>query len=211
MNKQQLETKILALGKIKSIVKKEELIQLGATEADIAEFLESGLLDLSTATTYMPVNADFQRWHSLVEVAVKFPQSVVCLASALRFHELTTQLPGKVWIALPEGSPAPLEANLPIEVVYMPESIYAQGIETHILEGIPVKIYNIAKTIVDCFDFQSEIGLDVALEAVEESWRTARCTMSEIRYYAQTRNFDFRTQTDFDEALTNPENIYVFI
>lgn len=211
MNQQELENKILALGKIKSIVKKEELLNLGVTEADITQFLSLGLLNYSTSTTYRPMNADFTEQHTRVEVAVRFPDAVLCLATALNFHNLTTQLPGQVWVAVPPGSPRPIEPDLPIKVIYMPNKIYSQGIETHIIEGIPLKAYSIAKTVVDCFDFRSEIGMDVALESLEESLRTQRCTADEIQYYAQTRNFDYRTQEEFDEALANPNSIHIFI
>ena len=208
---QKLKSIIYSLGERKSVLTETEILAIGANQVQIEKLVDSGVLYPSAKGIYMPENADFQTWHSFVEVAVSFSKGVVCLASALRFHGITTQLPGQVWIALPEGSSYPQDSSLPVKVVYMPESIYEQGIETHIIEGIPVKIYNIPKTIVDCFDFASEIGLDVALEAVEETWRTARCEMDEIMEYAKNRNFDLATKTDFDEAVTNPESIYIFI
>ena len=211
VSSQKLKSIIYDLGEQKSVITEAEILATGASKGEIEKLVQSGVLYPSAKGIYLPENADFTEQHTRVEVAARFPEAVICLASALRFHEITTQLPSKVWIALPQDSPDPDEPSLPIEVVYMPEEIYAQGIETHILEGIPVKIYNLAKTVVDCFDFQSEIGLDVAMEAVEECWRTAKCSLNEIKKYAKIRDFDSLTQADFDEALTHPEKIFIFI
>ena len=114
-------------------------------------------------------------------------------------------------MALPYNVPRPNEKELPIETIYMKPNSYSAGIETHLIEGRKIEIYSLAKTVVDCFEFHTEIGMDVAFEAVEDTIRTKRCTQTELLFYARGRNFDPDVREDFNEAVTNPEKIFIFI
>jgi len=108
------------------------------------------------------------------------PSGVICLLSALRFHKVGTQLPHQVWIAVPRGTRVPRLSHPPLKAVRLSPSMFSQGIERHRLEGHDVRVYSLARTVADCFRFRSAIGLDVALEALKEAWRSGRLNLDEL-------------------------------
>jgi predicted transcriptional regulator of viral defense system len=113
------------------------------------------------------------------------PHGTVCLLSALRFHELTTQAPFEVWLAINGKARTPQEDILPLRIVYMSGQALSAGVEEHQIEGVPVRVYNPAKTVADCFKYRNKIGLDVALEALRDCWRKRRSTADELWHYAK--------------------------
>ncbi len=185
---EELKSIIYSLGERKSVLTEAEILAIGANQVQIEKLVDSGVLYPSAFGIYMPENADFTEQHTRVEVAARFPEAVICLDSALNFNHVTTQIPHQVWIAVKEGSPMPLEPKLPIKVIYMPEPEFNQGVKTYNLEGITVKIYNIAKTVADCFIYEHEVGIDVAIEAMEQVIREQKCTVSEIMKYLENRS-----------------------
>lgn len=112
-------------------------------------------------------------------------RNMVCLLSALRFHNIGTQLPHQVWIAVPRGTRVPRIGRPPLRTVRVAPSMFNQGIERHRLEGHPVRVYSLARTVADCFRFRNAIGLDVALEALKEAWRSRRLSMNELNRVAK--------------------------
>lgn len=132
MNQKELKKLILETGKTRSLIKKEELLDWGATETNIAKLLNSGILRPSTSRFYKPANAKLTRDRTEVEVSFKFPKTILCLATALSFHELTTQSPYQVWVSMPNGFPPPRDQELPIRTIHMPPEVYNQGIETSV-------------------------------------------------------------------------------
>ena len=122
---------------------------------------------------------------TLVEVASKHPDVLICLLSALRFHELTTQSPFEVWIAIPNKARAPKMDYPPLRIVRFSGDALTEGVETHTVEGVKVRVTSVAKTVVDCFKFRNKIGLDVALEALRDAWNTKRVTMDDLWHYAK--------------------------
>jgi len=117
---------------------------------------------------------------SLAEVAKRVPKAVVCLLSALQFHNVTTQLPHEVWIAI-EGTSWKPGINYPsLQVMRFSGQAFSFGIEEHKVSNVRVKVYSPAKTVADCFKFRNKIGLDVALEALRETWRIRRAIMDEL-------------------------------
>src|SRR6185437_12942658 len=101
----------------------------------------------------------------------------------LRFHDLTTQAPYEVWLALPPGARQPQSGALPLRIVRFSERALTEGIEEHVIEGVRVRVYSPAKTVADCFKFRNTIGLDVALESLRETWRAHRATMEDLWTY----------------------------
>jgi len=102
-----------------------------------------------------------------VTVSLRFPQAVVCLVSALAYHEITTQIPHHVSIAVPRNSRFPSLDYPPIRVHAFSMHQYEAGSVVHHIDGAPVKIYNPEKTIADCFKYRNKIGIDVAIEALK--------------------------------------------
>ncbi|MBI3777158.1 MAG: type IV toxin-antitoxin system AbiEi family antitoxin domain-containing protein [Gammaproteobacteria bacterium] len=117
---------------------------------------------------------------SWVQVMHRYPQGVLCLLSALAFHEITTQSPSVVWLALPKSAWRKPEDYPPLRIVHFSGAAYTTRIETHARAGGAVRVYSMAKTVADCFKFRNHIGLDVAIEALREGWQQRRFTLDEL-------------------------------
>jgi predicted transcriptional regulator of viral defense system len=124
----------------------------------------------------------------ILEVAVKVPKGVLCLLSALRFHELTTQNPFEVWLAIEQNQRIPKVETVPVRFFRFAPKVYEAGIETHKIEGVEIKVYSAAKTVADCFRYQSTVGFDVAIEALREAWAKRKATMDELYHFSEVRN-----------------------
>ena len=113
------------------------------------------------------------------------PRAVVCLVSALHFHNIGTQLPAEVWIAVPRGTRVPRVSAPPLRVVNISSTVFDLGIEDHRIEGQTIRIYSLARTVADCFRFRNKVGLDVALEALTDAWRSKRLDLNELNRVAK--------------------------
>lgn len=122
---------------------------------------------------------------SLVEVCRRVPKAVICLLSALQFHEIGTQLPHEVWIALPEATQTPAIDYPSLRIARLRGKAYSEGIETTVEHGSTIRVYSLSKTITDCFKFRHKVGLDVALEALKEAWRQRKLNIDEVTRYAK--------------------------
>ena len=118
--------------------------------------------------------------HSLAQASKRMPKGVVCLLSALRFHDLTTQSPFEVWLAIGEKSRLPKQENPQLRIVRFSTKALTYGVQGHRIEGVPVRVFTPAKTVADCFRYRNKIGLDVALEALRDCKRKRKATMDEI-------------------------------
>lgn len=123
--------------------------------------------------------------HTLAEASKRVPAGVVCLLSALRFHELGTQNPRQVWLAIPGKARRPTSEFPPLRVVRFSGSAYTEGVETRRIDGVDVRIYNPAKCVADCFRYRNKIGLDVALEALRDCRRRRKATMDDLWRFAE--------------------------
>ena len=134
---------------------------------------------------YRLPDAPITEHHSLALVAAAAPKAVICLLSALSFHQIGTQLPHEVWIAVDRRSRPPNLSWPRLRVLRFSGKALTEGIETHRVEGEQVRVYCVAKTVADVFKYRNKVGLDVALEALREAWRAKRFTMDEIHRYAR--------------------------
>ncbi len=105
---------------------------------------------------------------------------MVCLLSALRFHDLTTQAPHEVWMAIDVKARRPKEEILPLRIVRFSGEALTAGVGEHEVEGVGVKVYGPAKTVADCFKYRNKVGVDVAVEALRDCWRSRKATMDEL-------------------------------
>lgn len=121
----------------------------------------------------------------LVVVATKIPAGVLCLISALSFHEITTQVPHEVEVALPKGAERPRLGHPPVRPVWLSGKAYSEGIETHTLDGVAVRVYSISKTLADCFKFRNRIGLEVCLEALKLARQRRKLDVEELMNFAR--------------------------
>lgn len=177
MNKTQ---KILDLARKKGLVRACDVEEIGLSRNYLYTLCHEGLLQKVSRGLYALPNAMDSAYINLAEIAKRVPRSVVCLVSALNYHGITTQLPHKIWIAMPRGSWQPKVEYPPINITYMSGEAYTSGIENHVIENVDVKVYSPAKTVADCFKFRNKVGLDVAIEALRETWRYKRATADEL-------------------------------
>lgn len=175
----------LALVRKLGVLRPRDLTRYGIAREYLTRLTQQGLLMRVGRGLYMLPDTELTEQHSLAEAAKRVPGGVVCLLSALRFHELTTQAPFEVWLALPATARTPRPDSLPLRVMRFSQEALNEGIEEHIIEGVLVRVYSPAKTVADCFKFRNKIGLDVALEALRETWRAHRATLDDLWRYAE--------------------------
>ena len=133
---------------------------------------------------YLP-ETQFTENHSLAEASKRIPQGVICLLSALRFHELGTQNPFEVWVAVDRKARRPQMDYPPVRILRFSGQALTHGVQEHQIEGVVVCVYSPAKTVVDCFKYRNKIGLDVALEALREYRQQRKGTIDELWKYAK--------------------------
>jgi predicted transcriptional regulator of viral defense system len=121
----------------------------------------------------------------LVAVCSAVPKGVICLVSALAFQGITTQIPHQVDLAIQQKVRRPRIAYPPIRVFWFSGRAFTRGVEKHILDGVPVRVYGAAKTVADCFKYRHKIGLDVALEALRLYLRQRKATADDVMRFAR--------------------------
>lgn len=154
----------------------------------ISRLVKEGHLDRVGYGLYALTGTEFNENQSILEVAAKVPNGVLCLLSALRFHDLTTQNPFEVWLAIERDAWIPKMDTTCLRVFSFSPNVYKAGIETHTIDGVEVEVYSPAKTIADCFYYQRTVGLDVCIEALRDAWRSRKVTMDELFQFAKIRN-----------------------
>ena len=178
---QQRVEKLLGRG---GPLRSRELVHAGLTRSELSRMVASGRLVRLGRGLYAAPEYEPGENQALVAVAQRAPKVVFCLLTALRFHDLTTQAPFQVWIAIGNKGHPPRLAYPPIRTVrYSVESLSA-GVEKHKVEGATIRVTSIAKTVADCFKFRNKVGLDVALEALRDARRDKKVLPDEIWRYA---------------------------
>jgi predicted transcriptional regulator of viral defense system len=170
----------------RGIVRLAELRKEGVTAATISRMERAGeVLRLARGLYQLP-DAPLDAHHSLAEAAKRVPKGVICLVSALAFHGLTDQMPKRVWIAIGQKDWAPTSEGLRIQIVRFSNKHLTTSIETKIIEGVPVKVFGVAKTVADCFRYRNKIGLSIAIEGLQEALRQRKATPADIAQLAAT-------------------------
>lgn len=164
-----------------SFFRTRDLAPLGLTSRDLAALVEKGTIEQVARGLYHFADADFTEHHTIAAVCARVPGAIVCLLSALSVHEIGTQLPADVWIAIPHKARAPKVPELPIRIVRFSGPSLRYGVEETTFEGVPARITSPARTVVDCFRFRRLVGRDVALEALREVLRERKATPDELR------------------------------
>ena len=167
------------------IVRPRDIEAIGLPREYLLRLHRQGKIVRSGRGLYSLPDATITERHSYAEAARRVPGSIFCLLSALAFHEITTQSPASVWIALPQGARRPTISSLSLRVVRLSGASLTEGIEKHKVEGVPIRVYSVAKTVADCFKFRNKIGLDVAIEALKDSLGQKKATINEIYRYAR--------------------------
>ena len=162
-----------------------ELNDAGIHPETLARMLKDRTLTRVTRGLYQLADAEVTAPHDLAEVAKLVPNGVICLVSALQFHDLTLQMPGRVWLAIGAKARKPKIDYPPTRIVRFGPRALSLGVQTHTVDGVSVPIFDPAKTVVDCFRFRQHVGLDVALEGLHNVMRSGKVKPAQIVDYAR--------------------------
>jgi len=176
----------LDLVKRLGLVRPKDLNQHGIPVIYLRRLLHRGELVQPARGVYAVAGHEPTLHHSLAMVSKRIPRGVVCLLSALAYHEIGTQLPSVVWLAIDQRSRPLVTTDLPAKIVRFGAQSLVEGVEEHSVEGVTRRITNPAKTVADCFKFRNKVGLDIAVEALKDAWRRRKVTMAELDRFAAT-------------------------
>ena len=169
----------------RGVVRSRDIERIGVSREYLRRLTMNGVVVRIGRGLYTLPNAEPSAHRSLVEAARLVPHGVVCLLSALQFHQLTTQLPREVWLAVDRRAWKPVSGGSPLRIVKFSGDALTEGVEQHRIEGTLVPIFCSAKTVADCFKYRNKIGLEVALEAVRDCWRERKCSMNDLWHYSK--------------------------
>lgn len=178
-----------------------EIRQAGITAATVSRLVRAGIITRLGRGLYQLTDAIVENNHALAETTKRVPKGVICLVSALAFHGITDQMPRKIWVAIGPKDWKPQIDYPPLRIVRFAEKFLRDDIETHYIEGVPVPIFSVAKTIADVFRHRRSIGTDVAVSALKEALRQRKTTSAEISACAM-RGGVWKALRPYLEALT---------
>ena len=177
--------RVLELAGQRGMLRASHLQELGIARVVLSRLTASGQLERVGRGVYRLPERQGAEHESLATIAVKVPQAVFCLLTALQMHELTTQLPRQVWIAMPQGSHVPKMDYPPVKMVQFSGEAYGQGIEVVRADQVELRVYGVAKTIADCFKHRNKVGLDVAIEALREAMAANKTNANDLWRFAK--------------------------
>ena len=178
------EQSVLALAKQQPLLRARDLAEHALPTIALTRLVAAGKLERVARGVYSLPRRKLSEHRSLAEASLRVPQGVVCLLSALRVHGIGTQAPFEVWLAIPQNSPTPRLDQPALRAVRMSGPALTEGIETQRIDGVDVRVFDVAKTVADCFKYRNKIGLDVALEALRDAWSQGRLPMDALWRYA---------------------------
>jgi predicted transcriptional regulator of viral defense system len=162
-----------------------ELVSKGATRSELSRMVAAAQLVRVARGLYALPDFQVGEHGALAAVAKRAPNVVFCLLTALRIHDLTTQAPFEVWIAIGNKAHAPRMDYPPLRTMRFSDSALSSGVETRKIDSVTVRVTSVAKTVADCFKFRNKIGIDVALEALREARRAKKASADELWRYAK--------------------------
>lgn len=177
--------RILDLARKQGIVRSLDLGAIGAPRVALTRMTTAGQLEKAGRGLYRLAGNHGAETESLSILAAKVPKAIFCLLTALQFHELTTQLPRRVWIAMPRGSHVPRINYPPLTMVQFSGESYSAGVEIHERDQTTLRVYSVAKTIADCFKCRNTIGLEVALEALKQARSQSKVDIDQLWHFAK--------------------------
>jgi predicted transcriptional regulator of viral defense system len=166
--------KLLKLTEEKGLLRTRDLLSEGIPRVTLTRLLRTGLIERVARGLYSLPDADVSELHALAEACKRVPHGIVCLLSALRFHELTMLEPFDVWLAIDRKARKPRVEYPPLRIVRFSGEALANAVDEHNVEGVTVRITSPARTVADCFRYRNKIGIDVAVEALRDYLRKSR-------------------------------------
>jgi predicted transcriptional regulator of viral defense system len=169
----------------RGLVRPRDLEKAGLPTAVLYRLRDQGEIEQVGPGLFRHPAAAITEKHSYAEAAKLVPSGVVCLLSALAFHETGTQMPHEVWLAIRAHSKRPTAGAVPLRIVWFSGDAFTEGVETNTVEGVSVRVYSPAKTIADLFKFRNKVDVDVAVEALRDAWSRRLVTMEELLRFAK--------------------------
>ena len=157
-----------------------ELDRLGVHRMYLKRLVDRGLLVQRSRGIYEAAKPRISEHDSVIEVAVRVPRATLCLLTARRLHQLTTQNPFEVWIMIDRKARKPSMTYPPIRVVRASGFALSRGVNAMRIDGVEINVTTVAKTVADCFKYRSTVGVDVAIEALRDAWRQKKVTVEAI-------------------------------
>lgn len=181
----QMMDRMMAMARSRVLLRPSDLSPKNIPREYLRRACDQGLLERVGRGLYRVPGMMTSENQSLAEVCRRVPAGVVCLLSALRFHDLTTQNPIDVWLAIGQKAHVPRIETVALRVVRFSGDALTQGIETHDVAGVEIRVYGAAKTVADCFKFRNKIGIDVTLEALRDCLKERRASVDDLMRYAR--------------------------
>ena len=185
MQNSKLKKIIQCFRKAGGVLRMSEALRLGIHRRDLYELRDSGRLEVVDRGLYRLREMPDAAYPDFIPIAKKIPKGVICLISALAFHEITTQIPHFVYVAMPRNANLPAITHPPIRCFWYSEKSLKTGVEKHIVDGITIKVFDVEKTLIDCIKFRNKIGMDVVLEALRIYWRRRNTNINKLLQYAK--------------------------
>jgi predicted transcriptional regulator of viral defense system len=195
-------TQALALLKQRGMTRLSEFHEAGVTATTVSRMEQAGDIVRLARGLYQLPDAPLDTQQSLAEVTRLVPKGVICLASALAFHELTDQMPPQVWIAIGRKDWRPRVAYPPIRVARFPDELLQRGVEHQQIAGTAVPVFGVAKTVVDLFRYRKTAGDALAIEGLRNALRHRKATPADIAREAEAGGV-WRTMEPYVMALTS--------
>ena len=167
------------------ILRTSEAIEAGIHPRTLYTMRDAGVVDRISRGLYRLSDLPPLGSPDLLTVARRIPKGVICLISALSFHDLTTQIPHTVWVAVKRGTEPPRIAHPPIQTIWFIQSVFDAGVEIHSVDGQNLRVYCAEKTLADCFKYRNKIGLEVALEALRFYRQRKKIRVDELVHYSR--------------------------
>lgn len=188
---------VLSLAKELGLLRSRDLESRGIPRSELRLMLGVGLLQEVAPGVW---GQSLRSFDAMVLAAKRVPQGVVCLRSALCFHGLLREPPGEVWLAIGEKARRPRCQQPPLRIVRFSGSALSLGIEEHVVQGVPVRVYGVAKTVADLFKYRNKLGYPVAVHALRDALLSGRCTPEEVLHFGAICRVT-RTLTPYLELL----------
>jgi len=181
----KLKKTLQSFRKAGGILRMSEAVRLGIHRRDLYKLRDSGKLEMISRGLYRLKEGPEPSLPDFIPAAKKVPQGVICLISALAFHEITTQIPHFVYLAIPLKAYKPTISYPPMRYFWYSKKLLTTGVEKHRIAGFTFKIFDIEKTLVDCVKFRNKIGTDIVLEALKMYWRRKNSNINKLMDYAK--------------------------
>jgi predicted transcriptional regulator of viral defense system len=180
MNKPRLTKARLDAAGVGAFFRPRDVLPLGVSFRQLQRLVAEGAVEKLGGGVYRLSEIEPNEFETIAMVATAAPDAIVCLLSALRVHEIGTQAPHQVWLAIDRKARIPRRLPAKVRIVRFSGQMLTYGVVTQSMQGVRVRLTNPARTVVDCFRYRKKIGLDVAMEALRDAVRSRKARVSEI-------------------------------